>query len=346
VSACPSEETLLAFVRGELGGADLSALDAHVDGCRACRGLLAALADGERPPGPAGAARLPDGAVVAGRYRIHRFLGRGGMGEVYEAEDGLLGGERIALKTVAASLAEDATAVRRLRREVSLARRITHPNVCRIFDLGQADVPVPHLVFLTMELLPGETLRRRLRARGRLAPAAAWPVLVQVAAGLEAAHRAGVIHRDFKSGNVLLVSDPAAPGGERAVVTDFGLARAAAAGGPGLDSVTTGAGALIGTVTHAAPEQLRGQPLTPAADVHALGVVLYEMVTGGLLPFTGDTPADVIARRLRGAPPSPRAAVPDLDPRWEAAILRCLERDPGARFPSAAAVAAALDGAR
>jgi len=334
VSSCPAEETLLAFLRGKLGRAELAALDQHLDACRACRDLVAALVDvarhPEAPPGPLPPA-LAVGATVAGRYRIDRFIGRGGMGEVYQAHDGLLH-ERVALKTVSATLSDDAAAVRRLRREVQLARRITHPNVCRIFDLGEER----DLVFLTMELIEGETLRQRLLARGRLDAVAALPLVAQMAAGLEAAHRAGVIHRDFKSDNVLLA-------GERVVVTDFGLARGRVVlGGSGRDPATTAAGAVIGTFTHAPPEQLQGLPLTPAADVHALGVVLYEMVTGGLLPFAGRSAMEVAERRLRDEAPSPRRLVPDLDPRWEAVILRCLARDPAARFPGAAAVAEAL----
>jgi serine/threonine protein kinase len=349
VTGCPPEDTLLAFLRGKLSRAELGALDQHVDLCRGCRDLLAALVDGARVPEPApaaGRASLPLGTVVGGRYRLQRFIGRGGMGEVYEAEDALLHAP-VALKTVIASLAGDPTAVRRLKREVLLARRITHPNICRIFDFGeQAEEPDGRrgpLVFLTMELLDGETLRQRLLARGRLAPAQALPLVAQMAAGLEAAHRAAVIHRDFKSDNVLLARDPGHSGGERVVVTDFGLARPSLPQlGNRRDFATTAAGAMIGTFTHAAPEQLQGLNLTPAADVHALGVVLYEMVTGGLLPFSGRSPMETAERRLRDEAPSPRRLVPDLDPRWEAVILRCLARDPAARYPSAAAVAEAL----
>jgi TolB-like protein len=135
--------------------------------------------------------------------------------------------------------------------------------------------------------------------------------------------------------------------GERVVVTDFGLARAQVVlGGSGRDPATTAAGAVIGTFTHAAPEQLQGLPLTPAADVHALGVVLYELVTGGLLPFAGRSAMETAERRLRDEAPSPRRLVPDLDPRWEAVILRCLERDPADRFARARDVQHALAGDR
>jgi serine/threonine protein kinase len=349
---CPDEETLLAFLHGALGRTQLAALDLHLDTCPACRDLVAALVDvaprsQAEPAAPAVAPTLPAGSVVADRYRIVHFIGRGGMGEVYQAEDQLLH-EVVALKALAPDLASDAEAIRRLKREVLLARRITHPNVCRIFDFGQASASAPTShAFLTMELLAGQTLRRRLLAGGRMLPAAALPLVQQMAAGLEAAHQAGVIHRDFKSDNVIVCSDDSGASEQRAVVTDFGLARTSAVtgavtGGGGRRDPTTIAGTVVGTPTHAAPEQLEGRPLTAAADVHALGVVLYELVTGGLLPFPGRSPLEVAERRLRQDAPSPRRLVPDLDPVWESVILRCLARDPADRFAGAAAVAAAL----
>jgi eukaryotic-like serine/threonine-protein kinase len=332
VSPCPDEDTLLAFLHGELGRSALATLDEHVDACPTCRDLLAALVDAaprRAPPATPAATSLAPGTVLAGRYAVIGFLGRGGMGEVVEAEDRLLQ-ERVAVKTLSPELAADPAAIRRLKREVLLARRISHPNVCRIFDFGE-DGPI---VFLTMELVRGLTLRQRLQAQGRMPAAQALPLVVQMAAGLDAAHGAGVIHRDFKGDNVLLA-------GDRVVITDFGLARPALPVAGGRDA-TTVAGAVVGTVTHAAPEQLSGQPLTPAADIHALGVVLYEMVTGGLLPFPGRSPMEIAERRLRDPARSPRRLVPDLDTAWEAAILRCLAREPEDRFGSAQALVEAL----
>jgi len=343
---CPDEETLLAFLHGALGRAPLAALDQHLDSCAACRDVVAALVDvGPRPAAEAralgGPPALPAGSVVADRYRIDRFIGRGGMGEVYQAEDQLLH-EQVALKALAPDLAGDAEAIRRLKREVLLARRITHPNVCRIFDFGQTAGRTAQ-AFLTMEFLSGQTLRRRLGALGRMLPAAALPLVQQMAAGLEAAHQAGVIHRDFKSDNVMVCANGSGEdAGERAVVTDFGLARTSAVTGGGRRDPTTIAGTVVGTPTHAAPEQLEGRPVTAAADVHALGVVLYEMVTGGLLPFPGRSPLEVAERRLRQDAPSPRRLVPDLDPTWDSVILRCLARNPAERYPTAAAVVSAL----
>ncbi len=278
---------------------------------------------------PLGTFRPDD--VLSRRFRIVTFLAQGGMGEVYEAEDLELGG-RVALKTIRPEIATEPRIIQRFKREIALSRKVTHPNVCRIFDLfhhrmewgtGEAE-----LSFLAMELLRGETLASRLRAVGRMTSAEALPIVEQMAAGLAAAHRAGVVHRDFKSANVVLV--PSDGQGERTVVTDFGLARSVE-GGEGL---STGLG-MVGTSAYMAPEQVEGGEVTPAADIYALGVVLYEMVTG-VKPFVGDW--------LKERPASPRVHVPDLDPAWEGVILRCLEPVPVDRFASAEEVIQALKG--
>ena len=179
-----------------------------------------------------GASVFRTGDVVAYRFRIVRYLARGGMGELYEAEDLELH-ERVALKTILSNIADDERSILLFKREVHLARQVTHANVCRIFDVfrhrpagGQG--PTHEIVFLAMELLHGETLADRLASGGKLTTAAALPIVRQMAAGLAAAHRAGVVHRDFKSHNVMLV-EPAPPDPEpRAVITDFGLARRSA----------------------------------------------------------------------------------------------------------------------
>jgi serine/threonine protein kinase len=164
-----------------------------------------------------------DGAVVGGRYRVLRHVASGGMGAVYEVQDLELS-ERVALKVVHGNVASDASAMERFRREIQLARRITHANVCRIFDVGFHREDEGHTVpFLTMELLTGETLADAIRRGGRMTPGRASPLIEQMAAGLEAAHRAGVVHRDFKSHNIMLVPEGA---DVRVVVMDFGLARA------------------------------------------------------------------------------------------------------------------------
>lgn len=287
------------------------------------------------------------GELVAGRYRVIRFIGRGGMGEVYEVEDAELH-ERVALKTIRPEIAGDETAVNRFKREIHLARKVTHPNVCRIFDLGihhwlpETGGEEPGVFFLTMELISGETLAERLNRVGRLEPAAALPLAAQICAALDAAHQAGIVHRDFKTGNVMLIPAREGAADERAVITDFGMARSSVDSDSPLDALTV-TGQISGTPTFMAPEQVEGGPVTAAADIYALGVVLYRTVTG-TWPFVADTPLATALKRLREAPVPPSAHLPGLDPKWETAILRCLQREPAARFPDARSVAAALRG--
>jgi tetratricopeptide (TPR) repeat protein/tRNA A-37 threonylcarbamoyl transferase component Bud32 len=274
--------------------------------------------------------RLDDGEVVAGRYRVVRYLARGGMGEVYEAEDLELG-ERVALKTIRAE-SRDRAAEEHFKREIQLSRKVTHANVCRIFDVGyHVRADGERVVFLTMELLLGETLRERVRRDGALPLPEAANLLRQIAAGLGAAHAAGVVHRDFKSANVIMV--PRKNGALRAVVTDFGLAQA-----PGGEDRALGvAGGMVGTPGYMAPEQVEGTALSSRTDLYALGVVSFEMVTGQL-PFAGPTPLAMAAKRLTSPAPSPRALRPELPQKWERAILACLERAPTARPATARAV--------
>ena len=282
--------------------------------------------------------------LVAERFRITRFLARGGMGEVYEAEDMELH-ERVALKSIRSELLDDGKTLDRFKREVYLARKVTHPNVCRIFDLfrqpaitagGVSRSPV---MFVAMELLEGETLAEFLRRQPRLRVGEARPIALQIAAGLGAAHAAGVLHRDFKPGNVLLVRRAK---GVRAVITDFGIAlRSTKESNPG--APVTGTGDVLGTPAYMSPEQVEGKDLTSASDVYSLGLVLYQMVTG-IRAFDDATPLSMAVRRIKEDPVPPRTLVPDLDRRWESVILKCLAREPGARFQSGDEVAEALRG--
>jgi serine/threonine protein kinase/tetratricopeptide (TPR) repeat protein len=285
------------------------------------------------------------GELLAGRYRLVRFIARGGMGEVYEAEDLELK-EPVALKTVRWDVARDTLAVERFKREIQLARKVTHPNVCRIFDVShhREEGAAEPTIFLTMELLPGETLSQRLRRDGPMLPGEALVIAGQIAEALNAAHRVGVVHRDLKPGNVVLVEGRAgSTAGVRAVVTDFGLARLDSADpAAGQNLTLTGAAGVVGTPAYLAPEQVEGGEITAAVDLFAFGIVLYEMLTG-TVPFLGENALSTAVKRLREAPVPPRVHAPGLDPRWEAAILRCLERDPAARFPTAPEVIRALD---
>jgi eukaryotic-like serine/threonine-protein kinase len=309
-----------------------------------------------------------EGEIISGRFRIVRFLSRGGMGEVYEAVDQEIN-THIALKTIYSKLSSDARSLNRFKQEIQLARRVTHPNVCRIYNLERYTLPdgsgASELTFLTMELLEGETLADRLRRRGRMSPEEALPLIRQIAAGMTAAHDAGVIHRDLKPSNVMLVSQkPTCQGNVleadstrestdqarevleasrepcRAVITDFGLAKVATPGP--LFSLTTSSltvtGQILGTPPYMAPEQLEGREATAASDIYALGLMMYEMLTGQL-PFSGQTS---LLSRLKDPPPSPRTVVPSLSPSLESVIMRCLESEAVARFSTAKAIADAL----
>ncbi|MEM6794713.1 MAG: protein kinase, partial [Acidobacteriota bacterium] len=287
------------------------------------------------PPDPLGGASFAAGDVVAERYRIVRFVAAGGVGEVYEARDQELD-QQVALKTLRRSRVSDRDVVERLKREIQLARQVTHPNVCRLYEFGHHESDGQRLLFLTMELLDGESLWERVQ-RGALSTEAALPLVRQMAAGLDAAHRAGVVHRDFKSSNVMLVQaeGDAEP---RAVITDFGLARSV---DDLPDKRLTSHDMRVGTPAYMAPEQVQGLEATALSDIYALGVVLFEMLTGRL-PFEGNPLASAY-QRLTKPPSSPSLYVPDLDSRWEHGILRCLQREPERRFQHATELAEALD---
>ncbi len=278
------------------------------------------------------------GERISERYSIRRFIARGGMGEVYEAEDLELR-QVVALKTVHPRDAAHEIAIERFKREIHLARKVTHANVCRIYDVGyHARADGTSVIYLTMEFLEGETLASRLRREGPLSPAESLPIARQMIAALSAAHAAGVIHRDFKSENVYLVPGP---DGSRVVVTDFGVARGVEH--DQFSAQVTIADAAVGTPAYMAPEQIEGGSATAAIDQYALGVVLFEMVTGNL-PFAGETPLATAVKRLTQAPPSPEELTPGLDPAWVAVIRRCLARYPGERFPSVLDALRALAG--
>ena len=274
---------------------------------------------------------FPVPQIIAGRFRVVRYIAEGGMGTVYEAEDLTLG-DRVALKTIRPDIVSHPHAVERFKREISLGKKVTHPNVCRIHDLGAArSEDGAEFLFLTMQFLSGETLASRIK-RGPVPTSDALPLIEDMTAALSAAHQADVIHRDFKSGNIMLVQRA-----DRlcAIVTDFGLARQLH------DDVSLSKTGMVGTVSYMAPEQIRGEELTPATDIYALGVVMYEMVTGEL-PFKGDSHVTVAMKQLNEEPRPPRDLAPDLDAGWNAVILGCLRKLPTERFQAATEVGAAL----
>ncbi len=289
------------------------------------------LTDGTESFGsPAQDETLRPGTVLESRFRIIRMLGRGGMGEVYEAVDLALG-TRVALKTVRLGQSSTEGRMQRFRREILLARRIAHPNVCRVFELHVGGPGEPPL-FLSMDLLEGETLADRLRREGPLAEHAATELVSQIASGLGAAHKEGVLHRDLKPSNVMLV--PVHGGGQRAVVTDFGIAQTM----DGTQATTTWDGPA-GTPAYMAPEQLTGWELTPASDLYSLGVLMIETTTGTLPagPHASD--------RGERSPSAPRAydrRNVRLSRRWRQLCDQCLAIDPACRPQSAEAFLRAL----
>jgi len=283
---------------------------------------------------------LAPGTLLAGRFQIVRFIAGGGMGQVYEAQDLELQ-TRVALKTIRPEIANLPQALARFKREVLLAKQVTHPNVCRIFDLFRHRDPAVaggDIVFVSMELLSGKTLAEQLRQSGRMGTEDVLTILRQIAPALSAAHAAGVLHRDLKPSNILL--EQTGDGGIRAVITDFGLAWSRDSRS---EASLSGSGALaFGTPEYMSPEQIEGKQLTPASDLYSLGLVIYQMVTG-VKAFGADSPLFAALRRLNESPLPPSQAVPEADSRWDDLVSRCLCLDPAQRFASADQLAAALD---
>ncbi len=263
------------------------------------------------------------GRVLGGRYRLRSRLAAGGMGAVWAAEDAVLGRE-VAVKVLGEALAGDRLAALRLRREARAAGRLVHPAIARVLDLGE-DGGRPYLV---MELLHGESLAARLARAGPLAPAEAVRVVAAAADALEVAHRAGIVHRDVKPGNVFVT------GGGDVKLLDFGIASAA-------DETALTGGDLLGTAAYLAPERVLGHDATPAADVYALGVLLYELLAGRP-PFAGDSGPALAMAHVHARPTPLGAVAPRVPPALAAACEHAMAKDPAARPPSAAALAALL----
>jgi serine/threonine-protein kinase len=262
--------------------------------------------------------------MIADRYRIVAMAGRGGMGEVYRAEDLKLS-QVVAIKLLPQSLSQDAAALARFHSEVRIARQVSHPNVCRVFDIGE----VEGIPFISMEYVDGEDLASVVRRIGRLSPDKAIEVTRQICAGLAAAHERGVVHRDLKPANVML------DGAGKIRIMDFGLA--------GIAANIQGADVRAGTPAYMAPEQLAGKEVTSKSDLYSLGLVIYEILTGKRV-FEATTLPELMKIREEGTITHPSALVRELDPLVERVILRCLEKDPALRPSSALQVAAALPG--
>jgi serine/threonine-protein kinase len=260
-----------------------------------------------------------DPVVYRGRYALQQSIGKGGMAEVFLAQDQLLN-RPVAVKRLSAEHAADPSFVERFRREAQAAAKLTHPNIVAVFDYFEEGGEY----FIVQEYIDGRSLAELLQAEGRLHPDRAADVAADVAAGLGAAHREGMVHRDVKAGNVLVAKDG------QVKVADFGIARVFAGG----DSELTQAGTVMGTATYFSPEQAQGKPVDPRSDLYSLGVVLYEMLVGQP-PFSGHEPVAIAYAHVHEQPKPPREVDPALPAEIDAITMKLLAKDPTNRYPSA-----------
>jgi eukaryotic-like serine/threonine-protein kinase len=272
------------------------------------------------------------------RYQVGKRLGEGGMSYVYLAKDTSTN-ETVAIKVLTPKLKEDKSSVERLRREAGLAMRLDHPNVCRILRLGETE---DGLIYLVMPYLPGELLSDREVREGSLPLDFALPLLVQMCRGLQHAHDLHIIHRDLKPENVMLMPDDKGPGGVRAVIMDFGLAKERRAE-PEVARLTA-TGIVLGTPEFMSPEQIRGKTLDPRSDIYALAIVGFEMLTGQL-PFQGRNAQEMMIARLRGKPKLLREVRQDLPARLESVLGKAMTLETNDRYITMNAFADALLGA-
>ena len=268
---------------------------------------------------------LPAGLEIGHRYRVKSLLGMGGMGAVYLVHDKGLDRD-VALKLIRSDIAEDADALERFKREIQLSSRVTHPNVLRVFDLGESD----GIQFLTMQFVDGRDLSTILKKQGKLPTDRLLRVFRQTAEGLKAAHDQGVIHRDLKPQNIML------DGSDRVYVTDFGMAKSSEQSG------MTQTGAVIGTPFYMSPEQVKGESVGPQSDIFSLGVILYQMATG-TVPFGGATPFEVMITRIQRPPKPVRELNPELPVYLQKIIERCLTVDPKLRYQNVQEILEDLD---
>jgi serine/threonine-protein kinase len=267
------------------------------------------------------------GQVLDHRYQVIRKLGEGGMSYVYQAQD-LESGDELAVKILLPRLARDPSSVERLRREAAIAMRFEHPNVCPITRVGQSE---DGIFYLVMPFLPGEPLNEHETRRGPYPLGEGITLLVEICHGLQHAHERGIVHRDLKPENVMLVPDPEAEIGFRAVVMDFGLAKQRQPDPKAAKLTETGI--VLGTPEFMSPEQIRGKPLDGRSDIYALGVLAYELFSGQL-PFAGRNAQDTMMARLRGQPISIRTLRPDLPQRLDQVLTRTLALQPDDRYRS------------
>ncbi len=283
------------------------------------------ISDSEPFGGKSSAGELATGTTFARRYKVIEELGHGGMGRVYKVFDTEIK-EKIALKLLKPEIASDPDTLERFANELKLARKVSHRNICRMFDMGRAE----GFPFITMEWVAGEDLKRLLRRVGALSAGKAVAIARQICAGMAEAHGQGVIHRDLKPQNIMIDEE----GNVR--VMDFGIARMAKVKG------ITGVGVIIGTPEYMSPEQVDGEEADQSSDIYALGIILFEMLTGRV-PFEGNTPFSVALKQKSEAPPNPRTVTPQIPEDLSNLILRCLEKQRSRRYQSAADVLVELD---
>jgi len=337
---CPSECIILRLVRGELEESGVEQLLLHTEVCENCAlvvaeaglAISAEVGDEVSPDEPsAERGSIAPGSLIACRYRVQARVGRGGMGEVYSVTDEELG-ERVALKTITPALARDPLLVEHFKRELRLARKVAHPNVCKTLEFGRHELETgASQCFFTMQFIDGVTLRRRLRDAGAFELDAALSMVRDLALGLQAIHEQNIVHRDIKPDNVMLTFE------ETRIVPlwlDFGVARVDL-------RESTSRGVLAGTPDYAAPELLRGEVATRASDLYALGLVLYEVLVGDL-PFSPVGSFSEAARRRYLVPAAPSAFRSELPAALDQLVLECLATSPQHRPTSAGQVAARL----
>ncbi|HEV8159395.1 MAG TPA: serine/threonine-protein kinase, partial [Pyrinomonadaceae bacterium] len=264
------------------------------------------------------------GTVLANRYRIIGLLGKGGMGEVFKAEDIKLN-QTVALKFLPDKLEKDSSALSRFHSEVRVARQVSHPNVCRVFDIGE----VENRHFISMEFIDGDDLSSLLRRIGRLPSDKAIEISRQLCFGLAAIHEAAILHRDLKPANVIIDSKG------KARITDFGIA--------GIEEELTGGEIRVGTPAYMSPEQITGKEVSVKSDIYSLGLLLYEIFTGKQT-FQADSIPDLLQKQQTTAPTNPSEVLKEIDPIVERTILQCLAKNPEERPKNALQVAMMMPG--
>jgi eukaryotic-like serine/threonine-protein kinase len=269
-------------------------------------------------------------AAIADRYALEDRLGSGGMSTVYRATDRVL--ERtVAVKVLAEHLSDDEKFVARFRREALAVAKLVHPNIVQVYDTGVDS----DRHFIVMEYVEGRSGAQLLQRTGKLEPGVAVEIAAQACAGLDYAHKQGIVHRDVKPGNLMVIGGPAGDGEMTVKLADFGIARAAE------QTRLTQVGSVVGTAAYLSPEQSRGEEATGISDVYSLGVVIYQLVTGRL-PYEGNSLAELAIRRENERPLPPSSYEPEVPQELSEAILRALENEPEGRYRDALALAAAL----